>query len=636
MPEVVGFSIVVMGVIANVYLLNYVYLALLSFRKRNDLTTVNVEEWPVVSIHIPVYNERYVIGRLIEAVSNLDYPRDKLQVIIVDDSTDDTSEIIEKTINEKSREGIEFIHLKRPSREGFKAGALQAALNMTRGEFVAIFDADFVPPRDFLKKALEHLLVDERKGVVQVRWEHINRRHSTLTRGQALNLDLHFEVEQKARSAASLFLNFNGTAGVWRKDCVVKAGGWRSFLAEDLELSVRAQLMGWKVVYIGEPACPGEVPPQIQAAKRQQYRWAYGAIEVAKEHLLSILKSDVKAAVKLQAILHLTRHVPYLLFLAVLALTPIALLLNVYTVAAPSAAAWALVSAALVAVKFRASGLHDFPHMLLFVTSMTVNNSLAVIDALLGRKRTFQRTPKFGEGEWKGKNYVLPFDAQSYLELALGVVLLIAALISVLKLMYGYTFYLTIAGASLIYAGSLSITHAPTPRRRSGGRVRLLRYLILGMLTLGIAVTVIGYSQTYYRLDIANAYIVRAASSSSAEEIVDYMERALEILPREGNPVWIFPTPRTDFGLITKDLMGLKGLALALSRENVDSSAYQQGLDQLKDSLLRIREQIAEAAPFYFVSPLSLLLFLLWLIAFALLLRAYLRVRGTTIETDGR
>ncbi|MCS6788341.1 MAG: glycosyltransferase, partial [Aigarchaeota archaeon] len=362
MPEVVGFSIVVMGVIANVYLLNYVYLALLSFRKRNDLTTVNVEEWPVVSIHIPVYNERYVIGRLIEAVSNLDYPRDKLQVIIVDDSTDDTSEIIEKTINEKSREGIEFIHLKRPSREGFKAGALQAALNMTRGEFVAIFDADFVPPRDFLKKALEHLLVDERKGVVQVRWEHINRRHSTLTRGQALNLDLHFEVEQKARSAASLFLNFNGTAGVWRKDCVVKAGGWRSFLAEDLELSVRAQLMGWKVVYIGEPACPGEVPPQIQAAKRQQYRWAYGAIEVAKEHLLSILKSDVKAAVKLQAILHLTRHVPYLLFLAVLALTPIALLLNVYTVAAPSAAAWALVSAALVAVKFRASGLHDFPH----------------------------------------------------------------------------------------------------------------------------------------------------------------------------------------------------------------------------------------------------------------------------------
>ncbi|MFZ8858558.1 MAG: glycosyltransferase, partial [Candidatus Caldarchaeales archaeon] len=176
--------------------------------------------------------------RLLEAIINMDYPSHNLQVVIVDDSTDDTSEIVDEFVRSNSGRGVEIIHLRRRSRKGFKAGALQEALKLTKGEFVAIFDADFVPPRDFLKSVLPYLLADERVGAVQVRWGHLNRNDSSLTRGQALNLDLHFEIEQRARSSAGLFLNFNGTAGVWRRRCIEDSGGWRPFLAEDLELSV--------------------------------------------------------------------------------------------------------------------------------------------------------------------------------------------------------------------------------------------------------------------------------------------------------------------------------------------------------------------------------------------------------------
>jgi cellulose synthase/poly-beta-1,6-N-acetylglucosamine synthase-like glycosyltransferase len=625
--------VVVLGSFASLYLLNYVFLAIVSWMKSPRLKGAAVVEWPNVSIHVPVYNERYVVGRLLDALAELEYPSEKLQVVVVDDSTDDTTSIVSEAIKRNSGTGIEFLHIRRGGRWGFKAGALQEALKISRGEFIAIFDSDFVPPKNFLRDVIPYLMSDERVAAVQVRWEHLNRESSFLTQGQALSLDLHFEVEQRARSAASFFLNFNGTAGVWRRRCIEEAGGWRPFLAEDLELSLRAQLRGWRIVYIPEPACPGELPPQMEAAKRQQYRWAYGAIEAAKAHLASILRSSLGWGVKLQAFLHLTRHVPQLLFLVILMLTPLAVLLGVPTGNVFLSASWALISAVLVSATLGVRSLKELPQLILFTTSMTLNNSLAVIEALLGRKIPFHRTPKFGEGEWRGKRYILPLDFQSYFEVALGAALVATAFFATLKALYGYVVYTSIAGVSLMYAGLLSIYHAP--RSEYSGltaRAKVLRILILLMLALAIFGSVIGYYQTYYRLDVASSYLVRGASSSDAAEIARYIEAALTSLPREGNPVWILPTPRTDFRLITSDLEGLRDSALRLAAEGASSPTYQQGIDQIKDSLKIIRDQVMEAAIFYYISPSALLSTALWLVGLALLIRTYLRERSRSAE----
>ncbi|MCS7137284.1 MAG: glycosyltransferase [Candidatus Caldarchaeum sp.] len=615
--------IVVLSVYSILYLLNYVYLAFISSSVPRKHRQTASENWPHVSIHIPIYNERYVAGRIIQAISELDYPREKLQLIVVDDSEDDTTAIIEETASRCVVGKIEFVHLRRSVRQGFKGGALQEALKHTKGDFIAVFDADFVPSRDFLKRVLS-FFDEEKVGAVQVRWEHLNGQQSVLTRGQALNLDLHFEVEQQARSTARYFVNFNGTAGIWRRRCIEEAGGWRGCLAEDLELSVRAHLKGWRIVYVSEPSCPGEVPPQMQAAKRQQYRWAYGAIETAKLHLLNIMRSHLSLGVKVQSFFHLTRHIPQLMFLAILMLTPVAILANVPSGNALLSASWALISAAVVTAKLGTGRLREFPYMVLFTTSMTVNNSLAVLDALRGRRREFYRTPKFGEGEWRGKKYVLPLDAQSYFEIAFGLWLLILSILSSLKLLLGYTVYLVISGVSILYAGALSLHHSPkgviTMRSK---RLKSLRLLITAIIAAGLITAVSGYYQTYYRLDYASGYLARGASSSDAGEIAGYIEKALEILPETGNPVWIFPTPRTDFSLITKDLQGLLTTASSLTKIQSDSPTYQQGLDQLKDSLKTIREQVSEAAPFYLISPLSLILATSWLAALAYVLKKY-------------
>ncbi len=620
----------VLGLISSVWLANYVVLALLAnFHKTRGPRCAEVKCWPPVSIHVPIYNERYVVRRLLEALLNLDYPSHRLQVVIVDDSTDDTSVIVEEFLRSNSHRGIEVIHLRRQSREGFKAGALQEALRVTRGEFVAVFDADFVPPKDFLKRVLPYLLADERIGAVQVRWDHLNGGDSSLTRGQALNLDMHFEVEQRARSSAGLFLNFNGTAGVWRRRCIEDSGGWRPFLAEDLELSVRAYLKGWRILYLPTPTCPGEVPPQMEAAKRQQFRWAYGAIEVARAHLLDVMRSRLGLGSKLQIALHTTRHLPYLFFLIVLLLTPIAVMLGVPSGGLLTSVSWAIISALIVTISLGPKRLKEFPEMVLFTTSMTLNNARAVIEAMFGIKRGFARTPKFGEGEWKRKRYVLPLDMQSYVELVLGAIALVTAFFSLLKGFYGYTVYTLIAGASLVYAGALSIHHAPKVGERERSRKEIaLRWLMVALVVIAVFSAVYGYSQTYYKLDVASSYLIRGASTSDADEIANYIERALDFIPREGNPVWIFPTPRTDFALIRSDLMRLHESARSLASEGKGSSAYQQGVDQIKDSLVRIRDQIMEAAFFYYVSPQALLFSAMWLAAFTTLIRFYMRVRN--------
>lgn len=612
-----------------IYFLNYLFLAVVALLKDYTPARVPVTEWPSVSIHIPIYNERYVSERLIEAVAKLDYPPRKLQVIIVDDSNDDTSDIVAKALQRHSTQSVEFLHVRRGHRVGFKAGALQEALKYTKADFVAIFDADFLPAPDFLKNVLPYLLSDERIGCVQVRWGHLNRNESFLTSGQAINLDLHFEVEQRARSSTGLFLNFNGTAGVWRRACLEDIGGWRPYLAEDLEASIRAQLRGWRIIYIPHVSCPGEVPPQMEAVKRQHHRWAYGAIEVAKDYLLPILRSRLPAKVKIQAFFHLTRHIPQLLSLMVLLLMPLAILLSVSS--PPQnvvlSLSWPLLMASMLVFFAGFGSIRYFPSLIVFTTSMIVNNSIAVIEALSGRKRSFARTPKFGEGDWRGKRYVLPLDTQSYFELSFGVILVVMALFATLKGLLGYTFFLLLAGGSLIYAGSQSIKHAPKGRRPTTNRLLILKILIIMMLALALIGIVYGYSQTYYRLDVAGAYLSRGSSTGEAGEIVSYIEESLKLLPESGNPVWIFPTPRTDFSLIRRDLETLRELTLRLSKIGAGSPEYQQGIDQIKDSLQVINRQIMEAAPFYLVSPSSLLLSVMWLSAFIYLVRLYAKTR---------
>ncbi|MCS7133631.1 MAG: glycosyltransferase [Candidatus Caldarchaeum sp.] len=626
--------LILVSVYSLLYLVNYVYLAFLSSFISKKQPERYPAEWPSVSIHIPVYNERYVVERIIKAVSELDYPRERLQLIIIDDSDDDTTNIIEEAASKHLGEKVEFIHLRRGVRKGFKGGALQEALKHTNAEFVAVFDADFIPPRDFLKKIIG-FFDDDKVGAVQTRWEHTNREESVLTRGQALNLDLHYEVEQYARSSACYFVNFNGTAGVWRRKCIEDAGGWRGCLAEDLELSVRAQLRGWRIVYLNEPACPGEIPPQMQAAKKQQYRWAYGAVEAAKLHLRNILKSEMGLGFKIQSFFHLTRHIPQLMFLIILTLTPLAILFGVPSGNALLSASWALVSAAVLTAKLGVRRLWEFPCLVLFTTSMTVNNALAVIDGLRGRRREFFRTPKSGEGEWRGKRYVLPLDVQAFFEIPFGLWLLILSIVSVLKMFLGYTVYLLITGASTLYAGALSLHHSPkNGKTNKPNKLKTHKLLITAIVVAGLVVAVIGYSQTYYRLDYASGYLVRGASSSDAAEIAEYIEKSLEILPSSGNPVWLFPTPRTDFSLITKDLQGLLNTAHTLAKQNINSPTYQQGVDQLKDSLKAIREQVMEAAPFYLINPTALALAALWFVTLIYAVRAYEKTRRQmTIET---
>jgi cellulose synthase/poly-beta-1,6-N-acetylglucosamine synthase-like glycosyltransferase len=278
-------------------------------------------EWPTVSVHLPIYNEKHVVKRLIEAVCSLDYPREKLEIVVVDDSDDETSRMCEEVVGEKRLLGFNIRYLRRLGREGYKAGALQYALEKSTGEFVAVFDADFIPPPDFLKKTIPYFK-EANIGLVQARWGHLNRTYSPLTMAQALSLDLHFTVEQRGRFAAGYFLNFNGTAGVWRRECIVDAGGWRTSLAEDLDLSYRAQMSGWRIVYLEDVEAPAELPIMMKAVRRQQYRWAYGAIQTARRYLLQLVVSKNHFTAKLHALVHLTRHMAQLLFTAQVLMLP--------------------------------------------------------------------------------------------------------------------------------------------------------------------------------------------------------------------------------------------------------------------------------------------------------------------------
>ncbi|MEQ9230742.1 MAG: glycosyltransferase family 2 protein [Cyclobacteriaceae bacterium] len=394
--------------------------------KKEEADTIKpMEVYPSVVVQLPVYNELYVVERLLESVAALNYPKDKFLIQVLDDSDDETVEVIAKKVNELKGRNVPIEHVRRPERVGYKAGALQYGMKKTDAEFIAIFDADFLPEKDFLLKTMGHF-EDKEIGMVQTRWGHLNQNYSVLTQMQAFGLNAHFTVEQKGRQAAGSFINFNGTAGVWRKQCIEEAGGWQhDTLTEDLDLSYRAQLKGWKFHFLEDVVSPAELPVLVDAIKSQQYRWTKGAAETARKTLPSVLRAPLKFATKLRAVMHLLNSSVFL-FLMIAAVLSIPML---YIKEFNPELAIVFDLGSIFLIGFFAMGLFywvstktvhpeytfkffatQFPLFLMFSMGLALHNSIAVIEGLLGIKTPFIRTPKFnilGKGDsWKGNVYL--------------------------------------------------------------------------------------------------------------------------------------------------------------------------------------------------------------------------------------
>lgn len=381
-----------------------------------------IQQWPEhlpeVTIQLPVFNERYVVERLINQVCKIEYPADLLEIQILDDSTDDTSLIIQKIVTEKQKSGIDIVRLHRTDRQGYKAGALKEGLAKAKGEFIAIFDADFLPDKNFLKSTL-HYFAKPEIGMVQTRWTHLNENGSLLTRLQAFGLNAHFTLEQVGRNQAGAFINFNGTAGVWRKKCIEDAGNWEAdTLTEDLDLSYRAQLRDWKFLYLEHVESPAELPPVMSALKTQQYRWTKGGAECARKNLGKVLRSEKPTLVKWLAVSHLMNSGIFLcIMLVALMSVPVLFIHKLY----PEYLIFFYLGSFFISSYFIlflfyffsiygiqgnkwksfAKTFYLFPLFLMVSMGLTVHNAVAVLEGYWGKRTPFLRTPKFNQT----KNY---------------------------------------------------------------------------------------------------------------------------------------------------------------------------------------------------------------------------------------
>ena len=392
---------------AHRYVLVYLYYK----NKKNHTTEpqARFEDLPRVTVQLPIFNEQYVVDRLLDSICKLDYPREKLDIQLLDDSTDETVEVARGLVERYAAMGYPVTYHHRTNREGFKAGALAEGLKSAKGEFVAIFDADFVPPEDFLMKVIHHF-TNPNVGMVQTRWTHINRNYSFLTEVEAIMLDGHFVLEHSGRARSDVFFNFNGTAGMWRRQAIEEAGGWQhDTLTEDTDLSYRAQLKGWKFVYLQDVECPAELPVEMTAFKTQQARWAKGLIQTSKKILPQVLKSDVPRHVKLEAWFHLTANLSYPLMIVLSVLLLPAMIIRFYQgwfqmlyIDLPlfMASTFSISSFYLVSQKelFPRTWPRAFlylPFLMALGIGLTITNTRAVLEALVGKQTAFARTPKY-------------------------------------------------------------------------------------------------------------------------------------------------------------------------------------------------------------------------------------------------
>jgi cellulose synthase/poly-beta-1,6-N-acetylglucosamine synthase-like glycosyltransferase len=412
------------------------------FKHRKKFTEVPPQRYaqlPRVTIQLPIYNEQYVVERLIEAASKMEYPRDLLEIQILDDSTDETHPFTASLVEQYKATGLPIEYIHRTNRHGYKAGALQNGLETAAGEIVVIFDADFIPPVDFLERVV-HQFADPKVGMVQTRWAYLNRHYNVLTEVQAMLLDGHFVLEHVARSGAGLFFNFNGTAGALRREMIDDAGGWQhDTLTEDSDLSYRAQLKGWKFVYLPSIECPSELPVETYGFQVQQSRWAKGLTQVAMKLLPKILKSDLPWRVKAEAFFHLTPNISYPMMIVVSALMLPVMIVRFYQgwlqmllidVPLIAASFWSISAFYVIAhrelyPKTWKRAFLFLPALMAAGVALTIINSRAVFEALIGYQTSFARTPKYAiGGQQKVQIQNIQYRRRSgwlpYAELAVG------------------------------------------------------------------------------------------------------------------------------------------------------------------------------------------------------------------------
>ena len=459
------------------------------YRNRKNRTTepaAKFEELPRVTIQLPIYNEQFVVDRLVESICKIDYPKDKLDIQVLDDSTDDTQQIASAAVNKYFDQGVDIVYHHRQNREGFKAGALEAGLKKSSGELVLIFDADFVPRPDCISKMLD-FFTDERVGMVQMRWSHINADYSLLTKVQAIMLDGHFVIEQVARNRCGGFFNFNGTAGMWRREAIEWSGGWQhDTLAEDTDLSYRAQLMGWRFVYLADDDVPAELPVEINAFKSQQRRWAKGVVQVGMK-LLRRMWHDPRLPlrVKLEQFFRLTGNLaaPLVIVLALINFPILIVRYNqglfhlfaldvpILTFSTLSVIVYYVVTQRYLHPDTWKKSLKYIPFVMSMGIALTFSNARAVLEAVLGVKTPFVRTPKYrientSDTTWVKKSYVPRRFELPVLESLFAIYFVFTIWYAVDSGIFGTLPFLMIYLCGYAYAAAMSIAQARMNLRR--------------------------------------------------------------------------------------------------------------------------------------------------------------------------
>ncbi|MDH3793686.1 MAG: glycosyltransferase family 2 protein [Nitrosopumilus sp.] len=667
------------AIIITAYTANFYYLAFISRTRKEVRPTI---DWgtPSVTIQLPIYNEKYVAKRLVDAVCNLDYPKDKLRIMVCDDSDDDTVELLRNVVDDYKKQGFQIEHVRRGTRKGYKAGALKHAMLTTDTDLVAIFDADFIPPVWFLKRAIPHFSKSD-IGLVQCRWGHVNENYSTITQVQALSIDFHFLVEQKAKSNSHLFMNFNGTAGIWKRECIEDAGGWHTAtLVEDLDLSYRAQMKGWKCLFLPDIVVDAELPAQINGAKRQQFRWAKGSIQCAIKLLADIgLKRNVAIEAKIQAFIQLTRHIVYPLILIQFLTLPILLAaqVNLYVVSVLPALTIATYlamgpGAYLIVIhgmyhKTWKSKAKLLPALLVYNAGMSVNNTVAVFDAVLGKKNVFHRTPKYGivtkEDDWKDKAYNLPFTQTTLLEIFFGVYGIMAIFIAIFSNNPIFVPIITLQAVGFFYIAYMSLSHSKFKRNKSSdNRLRTKKekmantvyklsiFGILAIIIFGAFMAISGYNDDIYPLDRIRGNLDGIVSSSDPDVIRNHLvaiQSDLDVLMvnlpettnSDGevvsrNPVWIFGTESTNFLRIQNNIDTMFTGVEEISSISKDNSAYHTGMLDINDRALLLKANIMDATPYMYVSPANMMFSVIWIAAIIGIFAALKRKKEQLTKAD--
>jgi cellulose synthase/poly-beta-1,6-N-acetylglucosamine synthase-like glycosyltransferase len=642
---------IVSAIIITAYTLNFYYLTYLSIKRKQTLATADIGT-PSVTIQLPIYNEKYVAKRLVDAVCGMDYPKEKMRVMVLDDSDDDTVELLANVVDIYKKQGFQIEHVRRGTRTGYKAGALKYAMQTTDTEFVAIFDADFIPPKWFLKKAIPHFSKSN-IGLIQCRWGHVNENYSAITQAQALSLDFHFLIEQKAKSDSHLFMNFNGTAGIWRRSCIEDAGGWHTAtLVEDLDLSYRAQMKGWKCIFLPDIIVDAELPVQMNAAKRQQFRWAKGSIQCAIKLLADIaIKRKVTVEAKIQAFVQLTRHIVYPLILVQFLALPILLaakmnlylisfvpMLTIATYLAMGPGAYIVIIQNMYHKSWK-SKIKILPTLFVYNAGMSVNNSVAVFDAVFGKKNEFLRTPKYGiinkEDGWRDKAYNLPFTKTTLLEIFFGVYGIMGILVSIFSNNPVFVPIIGLQTIGFFYIAYMSLSHTRFKRNKfSNTRVltkgekmaktiyRLSMVGVFAIIVFGGFMAITGYNTDIYPLDRIRGNLDGVVGSSDPIAIKLHLSAInedllliMDKLPESKNPVWIFPTESTNFLRIQSDVDNMIANIDKISGIPDDSAAFYTGMADVDGRSLLLRQNIMDATPYMYVSVSNIVFGTMWMAA---------------------